>query len=334
MPSRPAVPTQTRASPSSRSSSPSTLLMVAFLAAAALFVSGTRVSGDTRDAGGRGAARVVGDRGRAGTGGRSRRSSRPQVQPGTTVTTKTVNGLKFTVTQEMQWVAQSSTTSACDSRRHRHQRDHAGERVGDVARRRALPQPVEATTTLAPPAGAYSAATGSIARQGPRTRPGSGVAEHRGPGRPVRRRRTQHDHGGGLRVLRVPHARCVHRVGDAGTGVGDQERLTPSQTTSVTVGQTDVDDVQLRHRGDHHGHGMVGLGRHARERTSRSGSRTRACSRSAQYTFAAGTTSLTPLFPYPSGYTVFAGNCTDNNPVGLDTNRNAFYPNPGRRRRT
>jgi hypothetical protein len=47
------------------------------------------------------------------------------------------------------------------------------------------------------------------------------------------------------------------------------------------------------------------------------------------YVYAAGTASLTPLFPYPSGYTVFAGSCTDSNPVGLDTGRNPFYPSPG-----
>ena len=32
------------------------------------------------------------------------------------------------------------------------------------------------------------------------------------------------------------------------------------------------------------------------------------------------------LFPYASGYTVYAGNCVDNNPLGKDTNRNLFYP--------
>jgi hypothetical protein len=38
---------------------------------------------------------------------------------------------------------------------------------------------------------------------------------------------------------------------------------------------------------------------------------------------------MTPVFPYPSGYTVFAGNCTDNNPVGYDSTHNKFYNNPG-----
>jgi hypothetical protein len=48
-----------------------------------------------------------------------------------------------------------------------------------------------------------------------------------------------------------------------------------------------------------------------------------------QYSYAPGATSLTPVFPYPSGYTVFAGNCTDNNPVGYDATHNKFYNNPG-----
>jgi hypothetical protein len=48
-----------------------------------------------------------------------------------------------------------------------------------------------------------------------------------------------------------------------------------------------------------------------------------------QYTYGVGTTAFSPVFPYPSGYTVFAGNCTDNNPNGLDTSRNRFYNNPG-----
>ena len=47
-----------------------------------------------------------------------------------------------------------------------------------------------------------------------------------------------------------------------------------------------------------------------------------------QYSFsAAGDVTTSPsLFPYASGYTVFAGNCTDNNPLGKDNNKNLFYP--------
>src|SRR6185295_6618052 len=68
---------------------------------------------------------------------------------------------RFTITQEMQWVAQNSTASACDSGgigTNALMQVHESVTwigAGGTA-------PVEATTTLAPPAGAYSAATGSI----------------------------------------------------------------------------------------------------------------------------------------------------------------------------
>ena len=92
----------------------STLLLVAFLAAAGLFEAGTRVSGDTRQrviAAQLASSAIEKVRGPAADPARFTTS----VVPGQTVTTQTVNGLKFTITQEMQWVGQSSTTSACDS---------------------------------------------------------------------------------------------------------------------------------------------------------------------------------------------------------------------------
>ena len=96
----------------------------------------------------------------------------------------------------------------------------------------------------------------------------------------------------------------------------------------MTVGQTASLHVQLRHRRHDH---RSPAGRARRRRpppTSRSGSRNTGLPY-RQYSYAPGTTTLTPLFPYPAGYTVFAGNCTDNNPVGFDTTRNTFYNNPG-----
>ena len=80
----------------------------------------------------------------------------------------------------------------------------------------------------------------------------------------------------------------------------------------------------------------------AARRACRSRSRTPACSRtgSSRSAAAPATSTTSPsLFPYASGYTVFAGNCTDNNPLGKDTNRNLFYPTAApvpleRRRRT
>ncbi len=89
----------------------STLLLVAFVAAAGLFVAGTRVSGDTRMrvvAAQLASSAIEAVRGPAADPSKFTTA----VQPGTTVTTKTVNGLKFTITQQMQWVAESSTASA------------------------------------------------------------------------------------------------------------------------------------------------------------------------------------------------------------------------------
>jgi hypothetical protein len=46
-------------------------------------------------------------------------------------------------------------------------------------------------------------------------------------------------------------------------------------------------------------------------------------------TFAADSTSLSPVFPYPSGYLPFAGSCSDSDPMGRNTTSKApFYPTP------
>jgi Tfp pilus assembly protein PilV len=47
---------------------------------------------------------------------------------------------------------------------------------------------------------------------------------------------------------------------------------------------------------------------------------------SGTYVFS-GTTSLTPLYPYPNGYSVWAGDCPDSNPAAENRNTNtALYP--------
>ena len=121
-----------------------------------------------------------------------------------------MNGLKFTLTQDMQWVGQSSTTSACDS--------------GGVGSNSILQvtesvtwagagatAPVRSTTVLSPPAGAYSAATGSIAAK-VLNAAGLPVVDAQvsisGP-----MSQAQNTTTGGLRVLRVPHAGRVHGEG-------------------------------------------------------------------------------------------------------------------------
>jgi Tfp pilus assembly protein PilV len=302
----------------------STLLLVAFVAAAGLFISGTRVSGDTRMrvvAAQLASSAIEAVRGPAADPSKFTTA----VQPGTTVTTKTINGLKFTITQQMQWVAQSSTASACDSggigTNAVLQVNESVTWIGAGAT-----APVEATTTLAPPAGAYSAATGSI---------GVKVLNAAGQGvpniavqaaGPMTRTQSTTTEGCAFFAYLTPGSYTVAVV--AGTGVGDQEQLTPSQGASVTVGQTTSMTFNYDTAAT-----ITVTGWSGSTMTPATNIPIGVANTSLQpfgaYTYATGTTSLTPLFPYPSGYTVFAGNCTDSNPVGLDTSRNAFYPSPG-----
>jgi hypothetical protein len=99
----------------------------------------------------------------------------------------------------------------------------------------------------------------------------------------------------------------------------------PSQTASVTVGQT----TSLPFSYDNAGTITV-TGYTPAAPPPATGLRVSVANTglqpSSQYSFPVGTTTLTPLYPYASGYTVFAGNCTDNNPLGKDTNRTLFYP--------
>src|SRR6185437_16820771 len=211
-----------------------TLLLVAFVAAAGLFESGTRVSGDTRQrviAAQLASSAIEKVRGPAADPARFT----TQVVPGQTVTTQLVNGLKFTITQDMQWVSQSSTTSACDSG------GTGSNSILQVSESVTWPgagatAPVQSTTALSPPAGAYSAATGSI---GAKLLHAAGLPVQgaqvsiTGP-TPTAQATTAE--GCAFFAFLTPGAYTVRVT--AGTGVGDQEVLIPSQTTSVTVGQT------------------------------------------------------------------------------------------------
>src|SRR4051812_1923589 len=302
----------------------STLLLIAFISAAKLFESGTRVSGDTRQrviAAQLASSAIEKVRGPAADPARFTTS----VVPGQTVTTQLVNGLKFTITQEMQWVAQSSTTSACDSG------GTGSNSILQVSESVTWPgagatAPVQATTVLSPPAGAYSAATGSI---GAKLLNAAGLpvagAQVSITG-PTSLAQNTTDEGCAFFAFLTPGAYTVRVT--AGTGVGDQEVLVPSQSTSVTVGQT----TSLTFNYDTAATiNITGWSGSALPPASSIpiGIANTSLQPYQQYSYAAGTTVLTPLFPYPSGYTVFAGNCTDNNPVGYDSTHNKFYNNPG-----
>ncbi len=302
----------------------STLLLIAFLAAAGLFEEGTHVSGDTRQrvvAAQLASAAIEQIRGPAGDPARFT----SEVVPGLTTSTQTVNGIKFTLTQEMQWVSQSSTTSACDSGglgsnsilQVSESVTWAG--AGPTA-------PVRSITALSPPAGAYSQATGSI---GVKVLDSNGLpvvgAQVSLTGVSSLSQNTTTE-GCAFFAYLTPGAYTASVT--AGTGVGDQEVLVPSQAGSVTVGQTTSMTFNYDTAATISITGWSGST--ATPATNIPvGIANTGLQPYGQYTYGVGTTTFSPVFPYPSGYTVFAGNCTDNNPNGLDTSRNRFYNNPG-----
>ena len=304
----------------------STLLLFAFLGAAGLYEEGTHVSGDTRQrvvAAQLASAAIEKIRGPAADPALFTST----VVPGETITTQTVNGLKFTVTQDEQWVNQTATTSSCQS--------------GGAGGSNAILQltesvtwpgagataPVESTTVLSPPAGAYSAATGSIAAQIlnaaglPVT---SASVSILGPSAQSQNTTAE---GCAFFAYLTPGSYTVSVT--AGTGVSDQEVLIPSQSTSVTVGQTSSLTFNYDTAANISITGWAGPSVAVPATNIPIGLGNTGLQPYGQYSYAAGTTTLTPIFPYPSGYTVFAGNCTDNNPNGLDTSHNRFYNNPG-----
>jgi Tfp pilus assembly protein PilV len=240
-----------------------------------------------------------------------------------------VNGIQYTVTQDVQFVGQSSSTSSCDSP------SASTGQIMQVSETVTWPdmagtKPVNEVTTLAPPVGAYSASSGSIATKifdstgavsdnvnvqitGPTTATQQTTAE------------------GCAYFAFLPVGTYTVTVIE-GTGVGDQEVVAPAQTASVSVGQT----VSLQFLYDSPATIVATLPSPA----NTAGAPAHATGMSlsvantglqpySQFSFpaAAGDVTTSPgLFPYSSGYTTFAGNCTDNNPLGKDTSRNPFYP--------
>ncbi len=239
-----------------------------------------------------------------------------------------VNGIQYTVTQDVQFVGQSSTTSTCDT---------PGASTGQimqVSETVTWPDmggtaPVRSVSTLAPPVGAYSASSGSIAVkvfEASGAVSGNISVQVTGP-----TTLTQQTTAEGCAYFAFMAAGTYTVTITEGTGVGDQEVVAPVQTASISVGQT----ASLQFQYD--GPGTVVATLPSPANTPGAPPYATGMSISVantglepygQFTFAAtGDTTTSPgLFPYASGYTVYAGNCTDNNPLGKDTSRNPFYP--------
>ncbi len=297
-----------------------TVLVIALVGAAALFGNGIIVSGNTRNR--VVAAQLATEALEKVRGTASDPTKFTSIVVGQTVSTRTVNGLKFVVTQDVQFVGQRSTQSSCDS---------PGSNNGQIMQVTAAvswvgmagTKPVQQTTALSPPVGAYSSSTGSIAVK---VYNSSGVVSQninvqvQGP-----LTQTQQTTAEGCAFFPFLNTGTYAVSVIEGTGVGDQENITPSQNTSVSIGQT----ASLLFNYDQAATINV-TGWSNSTATPATGIPLSVANTGlqpySQYSFGAGLTSLAPLYPYANGYTAFVGNCTDNSPVGKDTNRNLLYP--------
>ena len=221
-----------------------------------------------------------------------------QVVPGQTITTQTVNGLKFTVTQDMQWVEPDRDHQRLRQRRHRQQLDPAGVGVGHVAGCR---------SDRSGPVDDRARTTGGRVLRGDRLDRREGAQRRR----PPERRHGRVDHGSENQTQNTTAEGCAFfafltpgaytATVTAGTGVGDQEVLIPSQATSVTVGQTSSLTFNYDTAATITITGWSGSHGNARRRASRSAIENTACSRTASTRARAGTTTLDAAVPVPGG---------------------------------
>jgi prepilin-type N-terminal cleavage/methylation domain-containing protein len=310
-----------------------TVLVIALLGAAALFGNAIIVSGNTRN---RVVAQQIATKYIEKVRGQAADPTKfVAITAGGSDTPETVNGIKYSVHQDVQWTWTNSNQSACDSTAPSSPGNtpvlQATETVTWTGM--AGTQPIKETTTLAAPVGAYSSNSGSIAVK---------VLDATGAPLSNINVRVQSVSGGTTDTQESTTQGCAFFYGVPagtysvslieGTGVGDQEVLIPSQQTSVTVGNT----ASLTFAYDTAGTlDVTGFANDSTDPAVSNLSLSVAATGLqpyGQYSFSptitqyAGMTSLTPLFPYSSGYVPFAGACTDNNPLGKDTTGNLLYP--------
>jgi Tfp pilus assembly protein PilV len=305
-----------------------TVLVIAMIGAALLFENAIITSGNTRN---RVVAANLATEQMESVRGQASNPATFQLIPQGTTTYPTdatdptnaqlVNGIQYTVEQAVQFVGQNSTTSSCDS---------PGPTNGQILQVSETvtwndmggTQPIHEVTALAPPVGVYSTSTGSIAVKilDSTGAPSDSVnVQISGP-----TTLSQATTGSGCAYFAfVPAGTYAVSVVDG--GVGDQEVSPPVQNASVSIGQTAP--VQFQY--DTAATIVATIPASPPPATGMSISvANTGLQPYGQFSFAAtgATTTSPPLFPYVSGYTVFAGNCTDNNPLGKDTSRNPYYP--------
>ena len=242
-----------------------------------------------------------------------------------------VDGVPFTVGQNLEWVGASATQGECDSTTTTPQVLRATVDVS-WTNMKAI-QPVRTTTILAPPIGSYSAATGHIAV---RVNDGSSPPVPLG-GVPVRVQGPGVDRTLTTTDANAASAGCAffgflapgtYTVSLNTAGYVDAQGMSsPSQTAGVTVGQVtqksfDYDQaatLALTIAG-------INGGTPANAMAVSLGNTGYLPSGTKAFTGTGTTRTITNLFPFNDGFEVWAGDCADADPKGTNASGVRYWP--------
>lgn len=304
------------------------VLMIALLSVAMLFERGLSTSRDTRN---RVVAAQVASQAIETVRGPAADPAKftAVVDPllGQTVSTRTVASTKYTITQDVQWVSQSSNSSLCDAG------SSNAAQLLQVSETVTWPNmggtdPVRSVTTLAPPVGAYSASTGAIAVK---VYDSSGAVA---PGVNVGISGAASDSQlttaqGCAFFAYLPVGSYTVTMLDL-SGIGDQEVVSPTQSASVILSQITAKSFNFDKPATLTFSGYAITNWPWATAPAAAGNIPVSIGNTGlqpyfQYNYAAGT-STAQVYPYANGYNVFAGNCKDNNPLGKDASNNLLYP--------
>ncbi len=237
---------------------------------------------------------------------------------GRTVSTQVVGGVTFTIDQDVELVGIRSATGCASG---------AGQQILRVSasvtwREVVAPSPLVETTTVSPPVAAFNPATGSIAVTvlGATNQAQAGMTVSvTGPSSATEM--TTADGCAFFDTLN-PGSYTVRVTGSG--DVSDQELASPTSPVQVVAGgtagvqfaydQAAVLNVAFTAAGGLPAGGVAIAAGNPHIQPS------------GWTSTVLGAGSTSPIYPFPSGYTLWAGDCEENDPQGVDSSGVALYP--------
>jgi len=238
---------------------------------------------------------------------------------GQSISTSVVNTITYTVTKDVEWVGQGQSGSNCSS-------GGSSPNILQVSAYVTWPtmlgaRSVQSTTDLAPPVGAFSTNTGAIASQVSDSNGSPAANATVSINGPSTSSIVTGADGCAFFAFVTPGTYTVSAL-EAGF-VSDQELANPSYASVVVAVSQTVSRSFLLDQSS-----TITASVTASPAPAGGLPLSVDSNKLSLYGFAsfpAGTTSLTPLFPYNGGYVPFAGSCSDADPLGKDTSGKAFF---------